>query len=158
MILSDRTWTRHANPWSVWTRYAAFPFLVAAAWSYHSIGWWSLAPIMAVVAFLIVNPKLFPPPRSTKSWAAKAVLGERVWSREHYRFPAQLHPKTNYAVIALSILNALALIYAIVSENMLAAAVSGIAVLAMKSWMNDRMVWLFSERMRDNREYASWLY
>jgi hypothetical protein len=24
MILSERTWLRHANPWSVWTRYAEY--------------------------------------------------------------------------------------------------------------------------------------
>jgi hypothetical protein len=56
MILSERTWLRHANPWSVWTRYAAFPFLVLAVWSYHGIGWWSLVPIFAVAAFLWFNP------------------------------------------------------------------------------------------------------
>ena len=41
-VLSDETWRRHANPWSVWTRYAAFPLLVVAVWSYHAIGWWAL--------------------------------------------------------------------------------------------------------------------
>ena len=30
MILSEQSWARHANPWSVWTRYAAFPLLVVA--------------------------------------------------------------------------------------------------------------------------------
>ena len=58
-VLSDETWRRHANPWSVWTRYAAFPVLVAAVWSYHAIGWWALAPVAAAVIFLIVNPWLF---------------------------------------------------------------------------------------------------
>jgi hypothetical protein len=35
---------------------------------------------------------------------------------------------------------------------------STVNVLVGKSWFNDRMVWLFSERMRTNPEYKSWLY
>ena len=30
-------------------------------------------------------------------------------------------------------------------------------VLVGKSWFNDRMVWLFSERARSHAEYRSWL-
>src|SRR5204862_6573341 len=87
MILSEQTWARHANPWSVWTRYAAFPLLVAAVWRSHRIGWWALVPVAAVVGCLAINPRLFAPPRSTRSWAARAVLGERVWLAEGRRFP-----------------------------------------------------------------------
>jgi hypothetical protein len=36
--------------------------------------------------------------------------------------------------------------------------VSTTNVLITKSWFNDRMVWLFSERVRGNAEYQSWLY
>src|SRR4029079_13215492 len=108
-MLRDDTWMRHANPWSVWTRYAAFPLLIAAIWSWHWLGWWSLAPIAAVVAFLIVNPRLFPPPRTTRSWASRAVLGERVWTRERYRLPPELHPIVHWAVMACSGVSALML-------------------------------------------------
>ena len=55
MILSEQSWARHANPWSVWTRYAAFPQLVIAVWSYHAIGWWALVPTAAMVGFLYVG-------------------------------------------------------------------------------------------------------
>ena len=44
-IMSDDSWMRHANPWSVWTRYAAFPVLIAAIWSRVWIGWWALLPV-----------------------------------------------------------------------------------------------------------------
>jgi hypothetical protein len=84
-VLSDETWRRHANPWSVWTRYAAFPLLVVAVWSYHAIGWWALLPVAVMIGFLYINPWLFPPPRSTNNWASKAVLGERVWLNEGKR-------------------------------------------------------------------------
>lgn len=31
--MSDDTWKKHANPWSVWTRFTALPALVVAVWS-----------------------------------------------------------------------------------------------------------------------------
>jgi hypothetical protein len=31
--MSDETWRRHANPWSVWMRFAAIPALILAVWS-----------------------------------------------------------------------------------------------------------------------------
>jgi hypothetical protein len=30
MAMDDRAWARHANPWSVWTRFATLPFLLLA--------------------------------------------------------------------------------------------------------------------------------
>jgi hypothetical protein len=40
---------------------------------------------------------------------------------------------------------------------MVLTIVCTINVLVSKSWSNDRMVWLFSERSRETPEYASWL-
>jgi hypothetical protein len=157
MILSEQTWMRHANPWSVWTRYAAFPFLVLAVWSYHGIGWWSLVPISAVVLFLCFNPRLFPPPRSTRNWASMAVLGERVWLAERRAFLPQQFPWVFYSILVLSVANVLALAWGIYSSDMVLTIVCTINVLVSKSWSNDRMVWLFSERSRETPEYASWL-
>ncbi len=157
-ILSDETWKRHASPWSVWTRYAAFPFLIAAIWSLHWIGWWSLLPIAAVVCFLYVNPWLFPPPRSTQNWASKAVLGERVWLAEGKPNLPDQHPRVFRALIGLSLVNIAALAWGVFQADIILTIVATINVLVTKSWFNDRMVWLFSERMRTNPEYRSWLY
>jgi hypothetical protein len=157
-MLRESTWMRHANPWSVWTRYAAFPFLVAAIWSWHWIAWWSLAPIGVVVVFLALNPRLFSPPRSTRSWASMAVLGERVWVRERYRLPPEMHPMVHWAVMGLSLISALLLIWGLATANVTVTIVSATAVLMTKSWLNDRMVWLFRERARHNPEYTRWLY
>jgi hypothetical protein len=157
MILSERTWQRHANPWSVWTRYAAFPLFVLAVWSWHWIGWWSLVPISAMVLFLVVNPWLFPPPRTTRNWASMAVLGEQVWLSEQRTFLPQQFPHVFYSIVALSFANVLALVWGIWSSDMVLTIVSIINVLVAKSWSNDRMVWLFSEWCRISPEYASWL-
>ena len=29
---------------------------------------------------MVVNPLLFPTPRSTRNWASKGVFGERIWA------------------------------------------------------------------------------
>jgi hypothetical protein len=157
-VLSDETWKRHANPWSVWTRYAAFPILVAAVWSYHAVGWWALIPVAMTIGFLIVNPRLFPPPRSTMNWASKAVLGERVWLKEDRRFLPDQHASVFYALMIAAVVNLAALVWGIISADIVLTVVATLNVLIGKSWSNDRMVWLFSERSRTSDEYRKWLY
>ena len=84
--LDEGAWERHANPWSVWTRVATWPALMLVLWSFHWFGMWSLLPLAVTVGWLALNPHAFPPPVSTRSWASRAVLGERVYLRR------ELHP------------------------------------------------------------------
>ena len=77
--MDDRTWMRHANPWSVWTRLTVLPLLILAIWSRVWLGWLSLLPIAISLVWMWFNPRLFPKPKTTNNWASKAVLGERVW-------------------------------------------------------------------------------
>jgi hypothetical protein len=158
VILNERTWRRHANPWSVWTRFATVPILIAAVWTYHRIGWWSLAPMAVVVLFLVINPGLFAEPRSTRNWASMAVLGERVWLAEKRRVLPQQNQILGHLNIGLSLANTAALAWGVISADAVLTLVSGAGVLACKAWFLDRMVWLFWERKNANAEYASWLY
>ena len=88
--LEGERWMRHANPVSVWTRFAVLPLLALAVWSREWIGWWSLPAVALVLVFMMVNPLLFPPPRSTRHWASKGVFGERIWTdRDKAELPAQ---------------------------------------------------------------------
>ena len=73
--LEGERWMRHANPVSVWTRFCVLPLLALAVWSREWIGWWSLAAVALVLVFMMVNPLLFPPPRSTRHWTSKGVFG-----------------------------------------------------------------------------------
>jgi hypothetical protein len=52
--LKGDSWMRHANPWSVWTRFAVLPLLVLAVWSRDWIGWWSLAGV-ALLAYGLIE-------------------------------------------------------------------------------------------------------
>lgn len=85
--LSDEAWLRHANPWSVWTRFAAVPAIVAAVWSRAWIGAWALAPVAAVIAWLVINPVVFRPVSIPHGLAARGIYGERLWLRERARVP-----------------------------------------------------------------------
>jgi hypothetical protein len=67
--LQGESWLRHANPVSVWTRFAVLPLLALSIWSRDWIGWWSLVPIALSLVFMVVNPLLFPKPASTRNWA-----------------------------------------------------------------------------------------
>src|SRR5262245_49660443 len=88
--LQGDTWMRHANPISVWTRFAVLPLLAVSIWSRDWIGWWSLVPIALSLVFMVVNPLLFPAPTSTRNWASKGVFGERIWAdRNKLEIPPQ---------------------------------------------------------------------
>ena len=78
--LSGERWMRHANPVSVWTRFAALPLIALSIWSRDWIGWWCVVPLVLSNVWLMVNPLFFAPPRSTRNWASRGVLGERVWT------------------------------------------------------------------------------
>jgi hypothetical protein len=53
--MDDEGRRRHANLWSVYTRFAAVPALILAVWSRTWIGWWSLLPVAGVVLWLFVK-------------------------------------------------------------------------------------------------------
>lgn len=157
-VLSDETWMRHANPWSVWTRYAAFPVLIAAIWSRSWFGWWALAPVLLVIAWLIWNPRAFPPPRSTDNWASKAVLGERIWvALKSDEVPVQ-HRIVPRVASAISAIGTVALVWALYASDALVAILGMLLVITAKTWFVDRMVWLFEDLKDTKPEYRTWLY
>lgn len=76
--MTDEAWKRHANPWSVWTRFAAIPVLELAVWSRVWIGWWSLAGVAAVLVWLFwLNVRLFGPVEPV-GWVARGIYGEQL--------------------------------------------------------------------------------
>ena len=72
--LEGDNWMKHANLWSVWTRFATLPFLIFSIWSRVSIGWCSLIQIIIIIIWLVINLTLFKKPKSIDNWGSKAVI------------------------------------------------------------------------------------
>lgn len=66
-------WSRHANPWSVWTLVIAYPVLILAIYRRDRL------LVAGTLAFVVANPFVFSPPLDDAAWATRVVLGERVW-------------------------------------------------------------------------------
>lgn len=155
--LTDGNWMKHANPWSVWTRYSVLPIIVLAFWSRVWIVWWSIIPVIISLAWIYFNPVFFGKAKSTKNWASKSVLGERVWlNRDKIDVP-KYHQTLPNILNGVSSAGMILSIWAIVTLSIW-PAILGISLTYLgKSWYLDRMVWLY-EDMKHLPEYGKWLY
>src|SRR5687768_11073294 len=157
--LQGDSWMRHANPASVWTRFLTLPLLAVAIWSREWIGWLSLLPIAASIVWMAVNPLFFAKPRSTRNWASKGVLGERIWSEaDRSTLPGEFRSKALTVAATYQTIGMLVLGYGLVVLNPLAAVTGLLIVQGGKSWYIDRMVLLFDAMKARDAEYASWDY
>jgi hypothetical protein len=109
--------------------------------------------------FMMVNPLLFPPPRSTRNWASKGVFGERIWTeRATVQLPPQFRSKVLQVTYAIQVAGLAVLVYGLVRLDLL-EVVSGLVILqTAKAWFIDRMVLLFEHMKAGNPEYAAWEY
>ncbi len=107
------------------------------------IGWDAIIPFMILVFWILINPTLFSKPKDYNSWAAKAVLGERIFINRKENPLPNGHLK---AIIILNILQSVSvivLIFGLWNLN-LSFTIHGIAyVYLTKMWFLDRMVWLY---------------
>ena len=157
--LTDDNWMKHANPWSVWTRYSVLPVIVFAFWSRLWIGWWCLIPGTAALLWVFFNPIVFNKPRSTQNWASKAVLGERVYLNRAQGDIAETQKTPLYSVLnAISFVGMLIAIWAIIYFSVWGAILGVCLAYLGKSWYLDRMVWLYEMMKSENSEYQKWDY
>jgi hypothetical protein len=155
--LEGDKWMRHANPVSVWTRFAVLPLLALAIWSREWIGWWSLAAVALVLVFMMVNPLLFPPPRCTRNWASKGVFGERIWTdRGTVELPPQFRSKVLQVTYAIQIAGLAVMAYGLYRLDLLDVVSGLVIVQTAKAWFIDRMVLLYEDRKAGNPDVAGW--
>ncbi len=141
----EEAWKRHANPWSVWSRNTALPFLVLACWSRVWLGWNSLFLIIPAIAWIFLNPRIFSPPTSMHSWASQGVLGERIWmNRDRVLVPPR-HRKIPHLLNFLAGSGFLIVIWGTYALNLWALGYGFALVYLGKLWYLDRMVWLYQD-------------
>jgi hypothetical protein len=140
--MNEDSWRRHANPWSVWTRFAAIPAFALAVWSRDWIGWWSLAPVGAVVAWLFLNVVVFRPVERPVHWTSKGIFGEHQWLKRGNELP-EAHRIVMRWLIAAGLAGMATMAYGLV---ILAPwpTLAGMAVLVLAQlWRIDRFGLLY---------------
>ena len=156
--LKGEAWMRHANPASVWTRFTVPSVFALAIWSRDWIGIWCLVPITLALIWMVVNPLLFGSPKSTRNWASRAVLGERIWvNADRETLPEQFRSRTpslianTYSGLGLALLA-----YGLIDLDLLATVAGILITHGGKAWYLDRMVLLFADMKDRDPEYARW--
>lgn len=156
--LNEKGWERHANPWSVWTRFTVLPVLVLAIWSRVWFAEWSLIFIAAAILWMFINPRFFPRPRSTDNWASMGVMGERVWLKRNEISIPEHHRLIPHLINLGSVFGLVFLIWGLIDLDVPLTLLATVTVQLSKLWFIDRMVWLYLEMKDSNPEYASWLH
>lgn len=157
MAMDDTAWARHANPWSVYTRFSALPLLSLAVWSREWWGLLSAVPITLSILWIWLNPRLMSPPRSTDNWASMGTFGERIYlNRRNDDIPAH-HLKVCQLLLTLTTLGIPLLIYGLITLDLWIVILGNFWVTVFKAWFVDRMVWLYLDLKDANPRYHSWL-
>jgi hypothetical protein len=153
-------WMKHANPASVWTRFSTLSLLALAIWSRDWIGVWCLIPVALAVVWLFANPLFFKAPKSTRNWASRSVLGERIWvDRDRIELPEQFRSRASSLVAnAYSTIGLGFLAFGLIDLNVLATVAGLLITHGGKAWYLDRISLLFAEMKRRSPEYAAWDY
>lgn len=154
--MDDKTWMRHANPWSGWTRVAGGLLLFLAFWSFHWIGPWALLPVAIVALWLRINPGFFQVPERRDAWMSRGVFGERVWlNRKAVPIPPH-HARMAHVVSAVSVAGLAVSMIGLITGNFPVAVLGWAIMMLGKFWFIDRMVWLYEDMREANPEYARW--
>jgi hypothetical protein len=146
--MTDDAWKRHANPWSVWTRFAAIPLAIVAIWSRVWLGWWCLVPVALVLVWLWLNTRVFAPVETPTTWVAKGIYGEKLWLLERDRVPAGYRAVLRMLIgvaVAGFVMLALGLITLAVWPTVFGASMIALSQL----WRIDRFGLLFDETRRN---------
>ena len=156
MSMSDEVWICHANPWSVWTRFATSPLWFLAIWSWVWIGWWALAPIGVLAVWTWLNPRVFMPYTDDRPWSTRGVLGERIFmNRKNIPIPPE-HLRMSHILSALAGISMIIAIIGFVTANFWLALGGWLLGLTFKMWFVDRMVWLYEIMSKSIPEYQAW--
>lgn len=157
MLMNDEAWRRHANPWSVYTRFTALPLISFAFWSREWLGVYSLALIALSFLWVWVNPRLFSAPKSTNNWASMGTFGERIYLNRENEVIAKHHLDACRVLQLLSALGLPFFVYGLYSLDIWVLVLGNLWIMVFKAWFVDRMVWLYMDMKESNPVYLGWL-
>jgi hypothetical protein len=150
--MSDESWRRHANPWSVWTRFAAIPLMLAAIWSRVWLGWWSLLPVAAVVAWLWLNVHVFRPIDAPTAWSSKGIYGESLWFKDRFPLPAD-HRRVQRLLMVVGGVAAFPLIaYGLIALEIWPTVFGATLMILGQLWRIDRFAQLYERVSSESGE------
>lgn len=144
MSMDERIWARHANPWSVWTRFSVLPLLALTVWSRVWLGWGALLAVALVLVWVWANPRVFAVPRSTDNWASKVVLGEQVFLTRRSDV-ADHHMVATRLLAFVTVPGALVMIWGLWALWWDWAMFGTVLTMGSKAWFCDRMVWIYED-------------
>ncbi|WP_300039205.1 DUF6653 family protein [uncultured Roseobacter sp.] len=148
MKMDDAAWARHANPWSVWSRFSCLPLIVAAIWCRIWIGWWALVPLGLALIWTWINPRLFAPPAALDSWASRGVMGERFFLNRHEVPVPEHHLRAAWWLTAVSAAGLIVLIAGLWIQDGMLTLFGLVVSIGGKMWFVDRMVWIYEDMTR----------
>lgn len=156
MAMNDAQWQRHANPWSVWSRFTVLPLLSLAVASRLVLGLYALLPCALCLLWVWLNPRLFGAPKTTNNWASMGTFGERVYlNRANVAIPAH-HQRAAIVLQTLSVLGLPVYVYGLYSLDWPTLILGNLWVMVFKAWFVDRMVWLYQDMQAHDPGYRQW--
>jgi hypothetical protein len=149
--ITDEMWKRHANPWSVWTRFAAIPAFMLAVWSRVWIGWWSLIPIALVVLWLFLNVFVFAPITSPHNWASKGIYGEKLWLSKRSEIPEH-YAVMQQRLIILGLIGMILIAGGLYQLHAWISILAAVILILTQLWRIDRFSTLYEEYEEKNSQ------
>lgn len=157
MAMDDTTWAKHANPYSVYSRFTVLPLLSGAAWSREILGYYCVIPIALALLWMWLNPRVFGVPADTRNWASMGTFGERIYlNRSQIPIPLR-HQQTAAVLQLLSALGVPLFIAGLITLEFWLLVLGNLWIMVFKAWFVDRMVWLFMDMKDDHPQYHAWL-
>ena len=157
MSMNDEVWSRHSNPWSVYTRFTTLPLISLAVYSREWLDGYSILLVAASLFWVWINPRLFNTPKTTNNWASMGTFGERIYLNRENEAIAMHHIKACQSLQLISAMGLPFFLYGLYSLEIWVLILGNLWIMAFKAWFVDRMVWLYMDMKDSNLLYQSWL-
>ena len=145
--LNDKNWHKHANPWSVWSRMAAFVVMLGAIYLREVLSWWTLAVVVVGIAFMFANTRMFRPIETPLRWDEKGIYGERLWTEK--TLVAAPHRRVITAIVGIAALGLPITAWGLVTIEIWPTAFGWTLVMISQLWQIDRFVAIYDAAQRD---------